>query len=466
MNLFSVVSSEFFKPLAGKNRTIFADCIEIIYETYTHELSFGVDKEYILSKLIPYFEQQSEQLVFEDEETADHPREKANAVLRRLKECGWIEYETTSDFKVQATLLDSAIAIIEALHLIKHKNEMEYEASIASIYSILKNEDSYKKPYQYIIKEIHLRTRELINELKKLNTNIKKYIDSITLDKEAEEIIQMFFEYQSTIGSKAFMRMHTSDNASRFRGFILEKLQYIKSGSTLMELSIKQYRELEECEDDSEAESRILEIIADIRHALEYTYPEIEHEITLKNDRYVQTAVARAKFKLTNSNDVEGKISSILRCISDELNQSEEELNSYASGELDELFEILPQYFIGNESLAPIPIAKAVSLPEELEIDTAALEEERKRMKQRIMEKQARKFSRKNISHYVSQLLSDRDSILASEIPIAAKRDVIRLIYVSLYGQYGKSTYRIEMLDDEIQNGSFHFRNFKIERRQ
>lgn len=465
MNIFNTVATDFFKPLAGKNREIFADCIEIIYDVYLHELSFGIEKEYVLNKLIDYFSNQSDDLVFEDSQVAVNPRDKSNEVLRRLKECGWIEYETASDYTIHITLIEQAAAMVEALHNIQNRNEMEYEASIASIYSILKNDDLYAKPYRYILKEVYLRTKDLINELKKLNTGIKKYIDRITLDKEADEIIKMFFEYQNNIGSKAFMRIHTSENASRFRGFILERLQQIKDNRSLMSLAVKEYKELEECDSDIEAETAISEIISDVSNALEYTYSEIEHEITVKNDRYVQTAVARAKFKLTNGNDITGKLSAILKTIADEINENDEPLNDYISDDVEKLFELLPQSVIDDDSLAPVVISRNTVPPEEISVTDSGSEEERAEIRRKIKEKQADKFSRKNIGKYVSTLLSDKKSVLASEIPIHSRRDMLRIIYIGLYGRYGKSDYTVSALDNEVAVNGCKFRDFKIERK-
>ena len=465
MNIFNTVATDFFKPLAGKNREIFADCIEIIYNVYMHELSFGIEKEYVLNKLIDYFSNQSDDLVFEDSQVAVNPRDKSNEVLRRLKECGWIEYETASDYTIHITLLEQAAAMVEALHNIQNHNEMEYEASIASIYSILKNDDLYSKPYRYILKEVYLRTKDLINELKKLNTGIKKYIDRITLDKEADEIIKMFFEYQNNIGSKAFMRIHTSENASRFRGFILERLQQIKDNHSLMNLAVKEYKELEECDSDIEAETAILGIISNVSNALEYTYSDIEHEITVKNDRYVQTAVARAKFKLTNGNDITGKLSAILKTIADEINENDEPLNDYISDDVEKLFELLPQSVIDDDSLAPVVISRNAVPPEEITVTDTGSEEERTEIRRKIKEKQADKFSRKNIGKYVSTLLSDKKSVLASEIPIHSRRDMLRVIYIGLYGRCGKNDYTVSGLDNEVDVNGCKFRDFRIERK-
>lgn len=428
-----------------------------------HELSFGIEKEYVLNKLIDYFDSQSEALVFEDSQVAVNPRDKSNEILRRLKECGWIEYETASDYTVHIILLEQAAAMVEALRNIQNQNEMEYEASIASIYSILKNDDLYAKPYRYILKEVYLRTKDLINEMKKLNTSIKKYIDRITLDKEADEIIKMFFEYQNNIGSKAFMRIHTSENASRFRGFILERLQQIKENSSLMRIAVKEYKELEECENDADAEIAVSNIISDISNALEYTYSEIEHDITIKNERYVRTAVSRARFKLTNGNDITGKLSAILKTIAENINENDEQLNDYVSDDLEKLFELLPQGVINDDSLAHVVISKNTVPPEEISIQNAVSEEERAAIREKIRNKQADKFSRKNIGKYVSSLLSDKKSVFASEIPIRSKRDMIRIIYIGLYGRSGKSDYKVSETDREVNIGDFKFQDFRIE---
>lgn len=58
------------------------------------------------------------------------------------------------------------------------------------------------KAYDYIIKRVAENTEEPMIGLKKLNTNIKKYIDAITNQKTAGEIVQDFFVYHKDIDSE------------------------------------------------------------------------------------------------------------------------------------------------------------------------------------------------------------------------------------------------------------------------
>lgn len=78
-----------------------------------------------------------------------------------------------------------------------------------------------ERPYPQVLKPVFERTRALFDGLKKLNTSIKKYIEDITADKTSEEIIRDFFTYHDEIGSKAYHRIKTEENISRFRNTII-----------------------------------------------------------------------------------------------------------------------------------------------------------------------------------------------------------------------------------------------------
>lgn len=467
MQLFEILGNNFFKPLTSKYRDIFIDCLNIIYETYNNELSYGVDKKYIVEKLSSYFENKhySEIILDEDSESiATTPKEKANAIIRKLKECNWIELEQSSDYKILITLLSHSVTIIQSLNSITKNKEMEYETSVSTIYSILNNKKSYDKPYEYAIKETYSKTKELISGLKQLNTNIKSYIDSITMDKNANEIIKIFFEYQNNIGSKPFKRICTNDNVSIFRTSILERLKYILNNETILNLAIKGYMQIEECDNIDVAKENIVNMINNIIYDFAYAYDDIVKEIAYKNSKYIESAVARAKFLLSNNNDIEGKITQILRSISDDINLNNENLNDYISSDLEPIFEIIPQGFIDNQSLATIPVNRKTGIPEEISVKVNISKNERNELKEKMKHQQENKFSRKNINKYVENLLKDKSSVTVSQLELSNKRDMIRIIYIKLYGRTGKSQYKITDINNRVKKSNFEFMDFKIER--
>lgn len=467
MNLFNVIPEDFFKPLTSKYKTTYIDCLRLIYNTYKSELSFGVDKEVILAELENYFNNESTaEMVFDDEEDeiAKDSRAKANAILRRLKDSGWIEYELANDFKVKVNLFDYAATIIESFNKIVKNEELEYQSLVSQIHATLLNQEGYIKPYEYIIKRVIDNTEELMIGLKKLNTNIKKYIDAITNEKSAGEIVRDFFVYHKDIGSKAYHRIKTSDNISHFRSSIIENLQNILRNEPIYQRAILGYMEVEAVADQDQARdllrSQILSIIAAFRN-----YDEIIAEIDYKHAKYIGSAVARAKFLLTNSNNAEGKISKILAYLADEFNQDETlNLNDEVDDAVLKIFHIFPQGFMDSDSLYVVPISRKIAVPEELGDSLGISAEERALRKMALQEKNKNRFSRKNVNQYVAELLKNNQTVLASTLPLASKRDLIRIIFVSLYGRDRKSMYKTTHTDTMISIHSFQFRDFLIER--
>lgn len=466
INLFNIISEDFFKPLTSKNKTTYIDCIRLIYNTYKTELSFGVDKEVILAELESYFEDRSsEDMIFDDsEEIAKDSRAKANAILRNLKDSGWIEYEVSNDYRVKINLFDYAATMIESFNKILKNEEMEYQSLVSQIHATLLNKEAYVKPYEYIIKRVIENTEELITGLKKLNTNIRKYIDAITNEKTAGEVIQDFFVYHKDIGSKAYHRIKTSDNISHFRTSIIENLYNVLNDKNIFDRAVLGYMEIEQVEGQVEAEDllrgKILSVISAFRN-----YDDIISEIDNKNAKYIGSAVARAKFLLTNTNNVEGKISKILAYLSDEFNR-DETINLYdeVDDTLLEVFNIFPQGFIDSDSLYVVPISRKMSMPQELNSMVEISEDERERRKLALHEKNKNRFSRKNINTYIEELLRDKQAVLASTLPLDTKRDLIRIIFISLYGKDKKSIYKTTQTNEVITVNDFRFSDFVIER--
>ncbi len=466
LNLFQIISEDFFKPLNGKHKKIYIDCLELIYSTYKTELSFGVEKEVILSKLVEYFDETSlEEMVFDEEnEVAADSREKANAILRTLKNCNWIEYEVGSDYSVKINLFDYAATMIESFQKIIKNEEMEYQSVISQIHGTLQNQEAYKKPYEYIIKRVSENTEELISGLKKLNTMIKTRIDAITHDKNAAEIVKDYFSYHKDIGSKAYHRIKTSDNISHFRLSIIENLKIILEDGLIWDKAVRGFMEIEQVDDylvaDELLKGKILYMISSFNN-----YDEIIEEIEMKHTKYLSSALARAEFLLSNSNNMEGKIKQILSFIADEFNNDVSINLNDESDDILNIFDIFPQSFVDGDSLYVMPITKKIEIPKVLDESFGISQEERELRKIAMQEKNKKRFSKHNINQFVLKALNNNKSILASSLPLQEKRDLIRIIFVSLYARDEASKYNVEPINETININGFRFSDFKIIRR-
>lgn len=342
---------------------------------------------------------------------------------------------------------------------------MEYQSEVSSIYSLLTNEDLLDRPYPQVIKPVYDRTLALFTELKKLNTGIRKYIDELTDGQTPEELMEHFFSYNDNIGSKAYHRMKTNDNVSRFRNTIESRLRDILSDEAIMEKAVSGYQNIENENDRDEARSKVIEIITSVIGYFN-SYDDIEKEIERKHSKYLRSAVNRAKLAFLNTNNIEGKLSTVLRDLANAF-EAEEDKGIYDDVPDDycRIFNMFPQNFISGESLKTIGISKKIADVDEIFTSQIIPEEEMLKRRAALKNKTEHRFSRKNINAFVRILLKDRAEINASEIEVNSKRDMIRLIFISIYGRDRKSEFIVMPKENIIHERGFTFKDFTLKRR-
>lgn len=462
-NLFQVLPDDFFKPLTSKYKREYADCILLIFNSFKPEISYGVNREIVVKVLEGYFEVDDTEISFDEQTYLKDAREKANAMIASLKACGWLEYEQEKNHQLNVVLFEYAVPVIESMNRIIKEEEAEYQGIISQIHASLQNQDLYIKPYELIIKGVKENTERLISELKKLNASIKRHMDRQTSEMSASEILDHFFEYHKNIGSKAYLRMKTSENIKGFRSSIIEKIEEMMESTAIMERAVAGYMEVEQEEDRESAYDEIVNILLDIK-SMFYRFDEIIEEIDRKHTLYMKNAVMRARFKLATGNNMEGKLSRIIDLLAEELNHDGETAETN-SEELSVLCNIYAQGYISPESLRTIPVTKMSGEVDDISEDTVMTEEQRQLYKEALRMKNRMRFSRKNINEYVLSLLEGKEKMSVEEIPIQSKRDLIRIIYISIYAGNHANNYEIRRTDKRVKHLGYEFPLFEIIRR-
>lgn len=462
-NIFQYVPEDFFKPLASKYKREYAECIQLIFHTFKSENSYGINREIVTSVLEDYFSNDETEMFFdESEQSVKGARDKANIIIRNLKNCGWIEYETMEGHLINVTLNEYAVPIIESFEKIIRDDETEYQGIISQIYSTLLNQELYVKPYELILKGVNENTDRLLSELKKLSASIKRHIEKQTNEMGAAEVLEHLFQYHQNIGSKAYKRMKTSENLYYFRSEIIEKLEEILSTPSIMELACKGYMEVEgEAEYDIALE-QIVGMILNIKSSF-HRLDDIIEETDKKHAKCIRSAVMRAKFLLSTGNNMEGKILGILNACVSEMNQSEYvDIYDDIEGDLFRIVQIYPQRYIEGESLRTIPVLKQAGVVDEIGEGEVLSEQDRALYQEALRYKNRNRFTRKNINAYVETLLENRDRVRASSLEIENKRDVIRLIYISIYGNNKSNCYQVERSNQRIKVAEYEIPDFEI----
>ena len=332
--MFDIISDSFFVPLASPNKLVYWECICKLFSIMDNQLSFGVERDVLVDELQYYFEQSNAADFSEEELVGTDSRSKANWMLRRLEHYGWLEIETDKSYVQRVNFKEYAVRIIKTFLEIAEGKQIEYQGYIYTIYSLVRSNTDHPG---VVLLQILENKDLLITGLKNLNSNIKHYIDDLTRHKTVAEIMDALFnDYITNIVDKAYHRLLTSDNVSKFRPEIIERLKGKSRSRAYMEKARLEIAEMKEIPGE-EAEELVYHYLHSIVDAFQ-NMDDILREINQKNTQYQRSAVNRARFMLTGSEDVRGQLKEILMGINEEINREQMNLGGiYRIDFLEEL---------------------------------------------------------------------------------------------------------------------------------
>ena len=458
--MFHVIDERFFVPLGSPNKIVYWECICKLFSVLDHQLSFGVERDVLVEELQYYFEQAQAADFQEEEVEGKSSRDKANWMIRKLEYYGWIEIETDKSYVQRVNFKEYAVKIIRTLIDIAEGKQIEYQGYIYTIYSLVRS--NTENP-GIVLMSIVENTDMLITGLKNLNSSIKHYIDELTKYKTPAEIMDVLFnDYIENIVDKAYHRLLTSDNVSKFRPEIVERLESKSQSKSYIEKASADLASIREISRD-EAEELVYQCIHQVVDAFR-NMDEILSEINQKNTQYQRAAINRAKFYLIGGEDVRGQLKEILSGIGEKMNEESMDLGGiYRIDFMEELVRLYSAAVLDEKSLyTPIEGKKAF---EPVAIGDSAPDLELRNEKlQRMMEKLAKVLNPEKINQYVSQNMQGKNIIYASELPLKNTDDFVKMIYVRLYGQRKNMKYKI-VVKEEIQYNGYRFRDFEIQRK-
>ncbi|MDD7209945.1 MAG: DUF5716 family protein [Lachnospiraceae bacterium] len=447
--MFRVIPENFFVPLSSPNRIVYWECICKLFSTMEHQLSFGVEREVLVDELEYYFEQSQAAEMEEEEFQSLDSRGKANSMLRKLESYGWIEIETDKSYVQRVNFKEYAVKIMKTLLEIADGKKIEYQGYIYTIYSLVRSTTDHPG---IVLLQILENTDMLITALKNLNSSIKHYIDELTKHKTVAEIMDALFnDYITNIVDKAYHRLLTSDNVSKFRPEIVEKLEK-KSRNKKYVLNAAQeiagIREIS-VEEGTELVYRYIHEIIEAFRSMD----DILAEINQKNTQYQRAAINRARFLLSGDEDVRGQLKEILLGLNEAINEENMELGGiYRVEFLEGLIRLYSCNVLDSNSLYSPSEGKKEFVPQELEEEEPDLLLRREKIRH-LTEKMQKILSPEKIEKYVEKQLGENNQLCAGQFPLEEIEDFIKIIYIRLYGQRKTMNYSIEVTEEIEVNG-------------
>jgi hypothetical protein len=325
-SIFSRLPEAFFMPLACPNRRHYAALLLLYYRLFM-EYRSGVERELVVAHFSEYFAGLDAADRVEDEEdpadadaAAPKPRGQdarglAALFLRKLIFYGWMAEEEQLDFSRVIALCVHARPFFEAMDAVERGSAVEYESHIVAVYSSMCG-DSARDNGEHAVLNAHWHTRLLVESLKVLEQNIKNYVQQMFgLDAAIPEILHAHYDvYIHEVVDRAYTRLKTSDNLSRYRPRISRAVSGFLKNEAWMARTAEKLSVIQRTTAASSRE-RVREMLVEIRDELKGIDPILE-SIDDKNRRYSRISTERIRSRLHADSTLQGKIARIVRAIS------------------------------------------------------------------------------------------------------------------------------------------------------
>lgn len=453
-HLFDSIHNNFFSVLSSPNKKTYVDCIFVIYYAIdTIEDAFQGDREFIISKLVDYFDDQPQEdfLDTEEDEQAKTSRQKAVHVINVLKKNGWIGEEELGDYRTSINLFDYSIQIIDVLDNIKNNQQSEYTGEIFTVYSLL-NSFSVDEGIG-VLEQAYHKTNDIIRKLKSLKANIYRYYYDITRKTNKPDLNhlleKLLIEYKQNFFDSAYYNLKTTDSLSRYKRAILESISKIQNDEKLMDNLAQIVMKVKRIEDYNDAflyvEDR-LRFITDSFTALEHLILAIDR----KNEQYISAAASKILFLTNQSDDIEGIFNRLFKLIL-----------SQKGMDYDPLFNLVFARNLDTLSLYNQRRSRIDPIPEQITFDDDLISDEYRKEKIKALLKN-NIYGKKEIDEHVKALLNGKNTIEASSVILETQEDYVKLILIFLYSKSVGMHYDVELLGKECKNNFITFQNFKI----
>ncbi len=460
--VFNVIPGNFFSNLSSKNKRIYADCLQLIYQEYQNNtLNFRLPRKQLQDVIAGYFLETKEVLLQEDDEDDDGTAaSSAAAVLRRFcrDDIGWLEEEIDdATYERQIVMSENGIALAKFLNQLESPQRAEYANYIFDIYNTLRNKEQWKEhPYVNGLKNIFQKSSDLSGSLRELSTFIRKIIEKMNREGTLTSLTENIIEYFNGDFIKEYSRLTKQQNIHIYRSFIRNELDKMLQDDVLFNQIVDDCSTEEDLK-QSAAEDKVLGMIQAAKNFLEDDYDQIMQDIKHKINLYIQVALARIRFIQNRDEDVQGSVNRTIKYLVEEMDDlgMKEQLPS----EMSELFNLQKYEYIDKDSIRYPRKNKVIK--EQIVMDYEELSQETiDEAKQAQIKEAYNPYSKKLMKKYIDSKLDEKGQISSDDLPMGSKNDLLADLAAVAYGN--DNGYDVELLDGYYEVNNMLIRRFKL----
>ena len=457
--LFDILPDRFFSILASKNKKTYAKALFVLHEAFQEELE--IRREDLIARLTDSMETDIMDADFSEDITTDEQGEdisdlsgRAHFLLRKLRDCGWIETEyARGSFEELITLPDYAIQVIEVLFDLTQERRNDYNSYVYATYAALDNSDSHPEYRYQALSTAYDNTVRLVEELKTLYNNIRRYFNRIQPEMDPNRLLAVHFdEYKKNVIEAVYYPLKTMDSVPRFKNPIREILNRWMLDESLMGEIIRQgiSANIFENEETGEAEAvRMIHYIVDTYDGLD----ELIDQIDRKHTDYTNASLEKIRYLINVDRGARGRLVRILQHADqpEMMKEMQDSLEAYRHGWVSQ--ESLYDRVEHTARKEGKPM-KAVPVSADQSVQAAFLNNVR------------RQYSNRRIDGWIMDRLGSRTEMTTADTEIENTEDFILFMLGTIRGTERSAPYSVHFSEGYENHGGYRLPEAVFSRRK
>ncbi len=462
MKLFDAVPNELFSVLASPNRSLYADALDVLYESYQENLK--IPEETLYSMLRGKLEQQLAEATFEgediDEEELRDVSGRARFLIRKLNSKGWLEKQRGDDFNEYITVPGYSSRLLELFHQLRDDSPMRGYSYVFGTYSALKVASEGTSVYDRMaaVYSAYDNTQSLIKLLQMVYHNVKHFFQLQINMQQVNTVLASHFDDFGQKVVEAYIRpLKIKDSVPKYRVPIQKILTgWLEDDALLTAMSNAALQD-RRGSDLNACRSDLLRKIFWVKER----YDNIEHEFLDEIDQQVRRYTRATTQKIENltnrDHNVRGNLNYLLTALSRNRRASE------LVEQIQPAFQLYEQSFLSEKSVwyrkRPGKRTKAAPvLIQEGEIDP-----EMARQAQLLLHLE---YGRSEIAAYVEQWLGEAEVCYSEDLNLEDDKAYIMSLLAVLTGGDRSSTYTVRELEGVYSENGYAIPRLQIKRRE
>lgn len=460
MKLFERIPEKFFNILTSSKKELYVETLFVLRQSFKAELV--IRRTDLVSMLIEALEMSIIQADFSeevDELDSDGKADvslsgKAHLLIRKLKVTGWLEVEyDRNSFEENITIPDYAISFINLLYDISTEQVKEYNSYVFATYAALKNTDENPDYLYQALQSAYQNTVHLVDELKLLFNNIKRYYQRITAELGVNELLEEHFDrYKERIIDTIYYPLKTIDSVPRFKHSILLRLNEWVLQDSVVEAMVTQGRQRRIYTSEEEGRDDILEKINYIAN----TYENIETmiaDIDRKHVEYTNASIDRIRYMMNADRSIKGKLVELIKH-----SKEMEVLDRMRAGVVVYRHSYLNSSSLYDRVRRTVKTEGKPAPLQELEADDGLIEN--------FLSSVKMQYSSRKVDDFVEQCFAGADAFSTQDLSMDSPDKFILFIMGTIRGGQKNAFYWVEFLEGKVETGGYRLPRLVFHRKE